>query len=127
MLQYGSTKLFKFHVGVIQIMKKILLLTGVGLSFVILSTPANVLAQTQPQANAHITYPLSSVVKHSDGSTDYVYNVNGVDFTISVPPRNFNYSTASNAELMKFGLPPKPAASEGLVLRTGHAVRKMTW
>jgi hypothetical protein len=52
-------------------------------------------------------YPLRKVVTNPDGSKTYVYNLNGARVTSTVPPPHFNPLKASNAQLKRYGLPPR--------------------
>jgi len=56
----------------------------------------------------------ASVTNNSDGSTTYIYNVNGYQNIINTPPKDFNPLNASDSDLVKFGYPPRPTDSSQL-------------
>jgi hypothetical protein len=61
------------------------------------------------RACGYSIYPLRRVITNSDGSKTYVYNLNGTRVTSMVPPPHFNPFRASNAQLKRYGLPPRTA------------------
>ena len=52
------------------------------------------------------TFPLLSEVHSQDGSTTYTYNVEGDVTTYTIPPANFDFSTATPAQIAEYNVPP---------------------
>jgi hypothetical protein len=52
------------------------------------------------------TFPLLSEVHSQDGSTTYTYNVEGDITTYTIPPANFDFSTATPAQIAEYNVPP---------------------
>lgn len=109
----------------------------VGLGVVILSslgyititaTPA--LADSQQNASQIGTQektehvPLNKILRNKDGSTSYVYMVDGVANTITVPPDNFNPLTATNQQLLEFGYPVRPTKSSDMAKWTNFVTHR---
>ena len=61
------------------------------------------------RACGYSIYPLRRVITNPDRSKTYVYNLNGTRVTSIVPPPHFNPFKASNAQLKRYGLPPRTA------------------
>lgn len=64
-------------------------------------------------------HPLPTVDVQSlpDGGTAYVYDTNGDgvgDAWVNVPPSNFDAATASEADLERYGIPPRPTDPDAL-------------
>ena len=65
-------------------------------------------AKSLLRACGYSIYPLRRVITNPDRSKTYVYNLNGTRVTSMVPPPpHFNPFKASNAQLKRYGLPPK--------------------
>jgi ABC-type Na+ efflux pump permease subunit len=52
------------------------------------------------------TFPLLSEVHSQDGSTTYTYNVEGDVTTYTIPPSNFDFNTATPAQIAEYNVPP---------------------
>ncbi|HET9102408.1 MAG TPA: G1 family glutamic endopeptidase [Solirubrobacteraceae bacterium] len=59
------------------------------------------------------TFPQSAVKGMPGGGTETDYNVDGVLYQYFTPPAGFNPSTATDAQLKEYGLPPRPADASG--------------
>lgn len=59
-------------------------------------------------------FPREKTVSLSDGGTSYYYNVDGLQTVYNVPPKGFNFSTATSAELKRYGIPAKPTNPKAL-------------
>lgn len=64
-------------------------------------------AKSLLRACGYTIYPLRRVVKNSDGSTTYLYNLLGHKVTSVAPPSSFNPLNATNRQLAKYGLPTR--------------------
>jgi hypothetical protein len=69
-------------------------------------------AKSLLRACGYTIYPLRTVIKNSDGSTTYVYNVQGHKVTSVVPPPGFDALKASNSQLQRYGLPTREALGD---------------
>ncbi len=59
-------------------------------------------------------FPRENTVSLSDGGTSYHYNVDGLQTVYNVPPKGFNFSTATSAELKRYDIPAKPTNPKAL-------------
>ena len=62
--------------------------------------------QQQLHACGVRTFPLLSKIENADGSTTYTYNVEGDATTYRIPPPNFDFTTATPAQLNEYNIPP---------------------
>lgn len=59
-------------------------------------------------------FPREKTIRLRDGGMSYYYDVDGTQTVYNVPPKGFNFSTASSAELKQYGIPPKPMNPKAL-------------
>jgi hypothetical protein len=67
--------------------------------------------QQQLHACGVRTFPLLSKVENADGSTTYTYNVAGDVETYRIPPPNFDFTKATQAQLDEYNIPPGTSLS----------------
>jgi hypothetical protein len=90
-----------------------------------------VLSQNQAISDGFFTRQVSAA---PDGSTTYTYKyANGLTATEVVPPPGFHPLTASDAELQKYGFPPRPTTAtqlaswtKGMAAYTGKVIPNLS-
>src|SRR5215472_16181210 len=83
-------------------------------------------AKSRLRACGYTIYPLRRVIRNTDGSTTYLYNVGGHKVTNVAPPPGFDPLKATNRQLARYGLPTRSAlgarAWRGLMSHFSYAV-----